>query len=220
MVINKIIQNAPKGVPSVETWGKKIDWSLKEKILKFLIENKESILSIREIATNLKSDYKNTFRVMDSLQPILVSKNKIGNVNHIKIKLIPKQAIYSIEDKRAKEFLQENQKIKLIQNDTRNMNYPFLIVLIFGSVVKKIATKKSDIDICIISDNKLKNKELILKLSLLPMNLEIHDFTLREFESMLKTKEPNISKEIIKNNILLYGIENYYNLISKWMKKE
>jgi len=37
---------------------------------------------------------------------------------------------------------------------------------------------------------------------------------------MLKIKEHNIAKEIVKNNIILYGIENYYNLISKWTKKE
>ena len=41
-----------------------------------------------------------------------------------------------------------------------------------------------------------------------------------EFESMLKTKENNVGKEIVKNNIILYGVENYYNLISRWMKKE
>jgi len=37
---------------------------------------------------------------------------------------------------------------------------------------------------------------------------------------MLNKKELNLAKEIIKNNIILYGIENYYNLISKWTKKE
>jgi hypothetical protein len=37
---------------------------------------------------------------------------------------------------------------------------------------------------------------------------------------MLKTKEKNVGKEIVKNNIILCGIENYYRLIQPWMKKE
>ena len=68
--------------------------------------------------------------------------------------------------------------------------------------------------------NERKTENLISRLELLPLKLEIHDFTVDEFESMLKTKEDNIGKEIVKNNIILYGLENYYNLISKWMKKE
>jgi predicted nucleotidyltransferase len=216
MVTNKI---SPKAL-LLEAKGKKVNWSLKEKILKYLIENKSSQSSIKKISTNLKTDYKNTFQAINNISPDIIFKDKFGNTNLIEIKPMPKQAIYSIEDKRTKEFLQKNKKIQLIQNDIKNINYPFLIVLIFGSVVKKTCTIKSDIDICIISDNKLKIKQLISQLNLLPMNLEIHDFTLSEFESMLKTKEPNISKEIVKNNLILYGIENYYNLISKWTKKE
>ena len=37
---------------------------------------------------------------------------------------------------------------------------------------------------------------------------------------MIEKKKNNLGNEIIKNNIVLYGKENYYNLISEWMKKE
>jgi len=37
---------------------------------------------------------------------------------------------------------------------------------------------------------------------------------------MIEKKQQNLGHEIVKNNIILYGVENYYNLISKWMKKE
>ena len=108
----------------------------------------------------------------------------------------------------------------MVKEDVTSLNYPFLIVLIFGSYIKGTKTDKSDIDLCIISDDKIKSNKLIEKLSLLPFNIEIQNFTVEEFEAMLKIKENNVGKEIIKNNILLFGIENYYNLISKWMKKE
>ena len=94
-----------------------------------------------------------------------------------------------------------------------------MIVLIFGSFAKGKNTSSSDIDICVISDNKKKIKELWEMLNLLSLKLEIQEFTTKEFISMIEKKQNNLGNEIIKSNIILYGIENYYNLISKWMKK-
>src|SRR3989344_1598961 len=194
--------------------------SLKEKILEYLIENKEKAKTIREISIYLKVDYKNTFQAVKNIYPNLISKDKIGNLNLVRIKLISNPEIFSIEYKRTIKFLERNKQLRLIQDDTNSIDYPFFIILIFGSYAKETKTKKSDIDLCIICDNEAKKKELISKFSLLPLKLEIHDFKVSEFESMLDTKKENIAKEIIKNNIILYGIDNYYNLISKWMKKE
>ncbi len=199
--------------------NKEINFSFREKILKFLIENKQE-WSILEIANKLKADYKNTFQAIDQLYPDLVYKEKKGSMNLIEIKSTPNQLLYSVEEKRTKGFLEENKKLKLIKEDIEKISYPFFIVLLFGSVAKKTATEKSDIDICILSDNKEKINELISKLKLLPYKIEIQDFLVKEFESMLNKKENNVAKEITKNNIILYGIENYYNLISRWMKKE
>jgi predicted nucleotidyltransferase len=165
-------------------------------------------------------DYKNTYNIVDYFQPDIISKEKVGNTNLIKIKHIPNQEIFAVERKRAIQFLKDNKQLELVKLDIENINYPFLIVLVFGSYVKKTQTKKSDIDLCILCDNKEKIKELLSKLELLPLKLEIHEFSTNEFEQMLKTKEENVGKEIVKNNIIIYGIENYYNLVSKWMKKE
>jgi len=197
----------------------KEEFSLKEKILKYLIENREKPKTILEISRVLNVDYKNTFQAIKSLSNFIY-KEKFGNTNMIEIISKPSPEIFAVEQKRTKEFLNKIKALKLIQNDARELNYPFFIVLIFGSYAKKENTKNSDIDICIISDNKSKTEELISKLRLLPEKLEIHDFNTKEFESMLDTKKENLAKEIIKYNIILYGIENYYNLISKWMKKE
>ena len=190
----------------------------KEKIIKSLIENKnpQSIMTLSG-ATIL--DYKNTYNIVDELIGI-VSKEKIGNTNLIKINLVPNQEIYNVEDKRTQEFLFKNPKLRLIQNDVEEIGYPFMIVLIFGSYVKNTKTEGSDIDICIISDIKEKTKKLIQSLNLLSLKLEIQEFTTNEFISMIGKTQNNLGHEIVKSNIILYGIENYYNLISKWMKKE
>ncbi len=193
--------------------------SAKEKLLKYLIENKNP-QSILTASGAIVVDYKNTYNIVNKLQPYIISKEKIGNTNLIKLKLVPNQEIFSIENKRTAQFLKENKQLELVKQDVESINYPYFIVLIFGSYVKKTKTERSDLDICIIGDNKEKTKKLISRLELLPIKLEIHNFTTEEFESMLKTKEENVGKEIVKNNVILYGIENYYNLISKWMKKE
>ena len=196
----------------------KIKLKPKEKIIKSLIENKnpQSIMALSAAAI---LDYKNTYNIVDELAGI-ISREKIGNTNLIKLNLAPNQEIYNVENKRTQEFLSKNPKLKLIHKDIEEMGYPFMIVLIFGSYVKNTKMKGSDIDICIISDNKEKSKELINKLKLLSLKLEVHEFTTYEFVSMIEKTQNNLGREIVKNNLVLYGTENYYNLISKWMKKE
>lgn len=195
-----------------------IEFSLKERILKLLIENKEPI-SILQVSNQLKADYKNTFNAIHSYSDVII-KNKQGNTSFIELKIAPSQEIYSIEKKRTEELLSKHPKLKIIRNYLEELNYPFLIVLVFGSYAKGKETENSDIDLCIISDNKNKINELIRQLGLLSLKLEIQDFSSGEFISMIEKKQNNVGNEIIKNNIILYGAENYYNLVSKWMKKE
>lgn len=195
-----------------------VNYTLKEKIVKFLIENGGETNSIRKISQSIVADYKNTYNAIKELQ--IVSQEKMGNTNSIELNLRPSQEIMVVEEKRTEEFLDKNPGLKVIKTYTENLNYPFLIVLVFGSYVKKTKTEKSDIDLCIISDNKKEVLKLREKLSILALNLEIQEFSTSEFVSMMGRKQSNLGHEIIKKNVILYGKENYYNLISKWMKKE
>jgi len=192
----------------------------KEKLLKYLIEHKEPV-SIMQVSEAVSIDYKNAYGYAKELtaSEAIISRI-IGKTKLIEINLSPNQEIYNVEQKRTQEFLFKNSKLRVLKNYIRDLNYPFLIVLIFGSYVKNEKTELSDIDTCIISDNINKTKELQEKLNLLSLKLEIHEFTTKEFISMIEKKQKNLGHEIIKNNIIFYGIENYYNLISKWMKKE
>ncbi len=196
-----------------------INLSLKERIIKLLIENKKQ-WTILQISKNLNADYKNTYQEINKMHPNILVKEKKGSINLIELKLLPDPQIFQTERKRTGLFLEKNRIFRLFLDDIVSLNYPFFIVLVFGSYVKNTWTKKSDIDICIISDDENKAKEIISKFKLSPFRLDIQTFSTREFISMINTKEANVGKEIIQNNIILYGIENYYNLISKCMKKE
>lgn len=204
----------------VKTKKNKTKLKPKEKIIKALIENKEpqSILSLSGSAV---VDYKNTYNIVNELlvSGAIVSK-VMGNTKPVRLNISPNQEIFSVEEKRTQEFLLKNPKLKIVKNYIEEINYPFLIVLIFGSYVKEKQTNTSDIDICIISDNEEKTKALLNRLNLLSLKLEIQEFTTKEFVSMIEKSQRNLGHEIVKSNIILYGTENYYNLISKWMKTE
>jgi len=192
----------------------------KEKLIKALIENKEpqSILSLSGSAV---VDYKNTYNYVGELIASgAIVQMVIGKTKFIQLSLSSNQEIFSVEQNRTEEFLLKYPKLKVVKNYAEELNYPFLIVLVFGSYVKNTKTESSDIDICIISDNKDKTNELHEKLSLLSLKLDIQEFTLKEFVSMIDKNQNNLGHEIVKNNLILYGAENYYNLISKWMKRE
>lgn len=196
-----------------------IKLSSKERIIENLIENKEP-RSILSLSGSVVIDYKNTYNIVNELQTTIISKEKIGNTSLVRLNLVPNQEIYSVENKRMEEFLFRHPKLNIVKRYIEELGYPFMIVLVFGSYAKGTKTEGSDIDICMISDNKKETKELRERLNLLSLKLEIHEFTTKEFVSMIEKSQKNLGHEIVKNNIILYGIENYYNLISKWMKKE
>jgi predicted nucleotidyltransferase len=196
-----------------------IKYSPRERVLKYLLENK-SPQSIMAVSKATMLDYKNAYSLITELFPSIISKEKIGNTNIISLKLVSNPQIYSVENKRTAQFLSNHPKLKVLHRYIEEFNYPFLIVLIFGSYAKNAQTENSDIDICIISDNKEKTIQLQKKLDILSLKLEIHEFTIMEFISMIEKNKNNLGHEIAKDNIILYGAENYYNLMSKWMNKE
>ncbi|MFT4311373.1 MAG: nucleotidyltransferase domain-containing protein [Candidatus Woesearchaeota archaeon] len=197
-----------------------INYNIKEKIIKYLIENKKPT-SIRKLSQATNLDYKNTHNaIFDLSKNKIIEKNKIGNTNQITLNLFPNTLLYGVENKRLKQLLIKNQELKIIKEDIKEIGYPFMIVLIFGSYAKQKNTQNSDVDICIISDNLTKTNKLIENINLLTAKTEIQTFTVEEFTSMINKKNNNVGNEIIKNNIILQGIENYYELISKWTNPE
>ncbi|MFH1431511.1 MAG: nucleotidyltransferase domain-containing protein, partial [Nanoarchaeota archaeon] len=174
---------------------KSLNFKPKEKVIKYLIENKEPV-SIKHLSGSVAIDYKNTYNYIGDLTASgAIVQKIIGNTAPVEINLTPNQEIYNVEQKRTQEFLSENPKLKLIKQDIEEINYPCMIVLVFGSYVKKVKSKNSDVDICLISDNKSKTKELIERLNLLSLKLEIQEFTTSEFISMIEKNQRNLGHE-------------------------
>ena len=183
------------------------------KILQLLID-KNGPFTIREIAKKIKADYKITHTAVQRLlhKNILVSKT-IGkstscrlNGNYYGLD------IYRAENGRKEALLRNNDIKGLYQEVMGKAATSFFIFLVFGSYAKGKRTPSSDIDILLISNEKGFEEKISGILLLLPLKTHSLVFTEEEFIRMKDAKKPNVVKEAIENNIILYGVEDYYRL--------
>ena len=183
------------------------------KIINLFIE--ENIpKTIREISKKIKSDYKITHTATQRLlgKNILISK-KIGQSSLCELNnSFYSSDIYAVENKR-KDNLLKNKNLKQLYHEVIvKIKSAFFIFIIFGSYATGKQTKSSDIDILFVSNEQGFEENISNALSLLPLKTHALVFTEDEFIRMKDSKKSNVVKEIIKNNVILYGIENYYRL--------
>lgn len=95
----------------------------------------------------------------------------------------------------------------------------FYTFLITGSYARNQQTEKSDIDAVIIVDDCVETNKiyatlrLTCELNIPPVHLYV--FKKSEFKEMLINNEPNYGKEITKNNIILCGGREYYEIMNE-----
>jgi len=182
------------------------------KIIRLFIEEKEP-KTIREISKRIKADYKITYTAAKRLleKKILlgkeVGKSMLCELNSYYYGV----EIYSAEHKRKEELL-KNKNISLMYKEVMKNSGAFFIFLVFGSYAKGKETANSDIDIMVVSNEKEAEKRVNEVISLMPLKTHVLFFTEEEFIRMKDSKKPNVVKEAVKDNIILYGIENYYKI--------
>ena len=183
------------------------------KVISLFIEEKTP-KTIREISKKIKSDYKITHTATQRLleKNILLSK-KIGQSSLCELdNLFYGSEIYVAESKRKDNLLKNKDLKQLYQEVMAKIKSTFFIFLIFGSYAAGKSTKSSDIDILFVSNEQGFEEKISNTLSLLPMKTHAFVFTEEEFIRMKDSKKSNVIKEMIKNNVILYGVENYYRL--------
>lgn len=183
------------------------------KIINLFIEE-NTPKTIREISKKIKSDYKITHTAAQRLlkRRIILSK-KIGQSSLCELNnLFYGSEIYVAENKRKDNLLINKNLKQLYQEITSKINTIFFIFIIFGSYSKGEQTKSSDIDLLFVSNEKKFEENISNILSLLPIKTHAFVFTEEEFIRMKDSKKSNVVKEMIKSNVILYGVENYYRL--------
>lgn len=186
-------------------------------IIRYLIENKNEELNILRISKEMKMDYKTVYSIVRRLEKeSLLKLESFGQ--SIRVKLIHQvnPIIFEAEYNRRKDFL-KNKNIAVMLNDFKNaLKSKCCIILIFGSYAKKTQTKNSDIDLMFIVPigmEELFEKDVSRVARSLPLPIHPLVFSEKQFLEMAYAKESNVGQEALKNNIVLYGIETYYEMI-------
>jgi predicted nucleotidyltransferase len=156
-------------------------------------------------------------------------KNKV-----LKTEKIGKITVYSLNLDLVKariyagmtlEFVAWNKKYipySELQILLEKMPYANYVSLITGSYAKNIHKNDSDVDLVVIVEDGLEKKKIIAELKL-QSELSIPEIHLQvffnsEFIEMLKNKEANFGKELVKNCLVLSQGQTYLWLIDEAIK--
>lgn len=203
-----------------------------EKILKLFYDDLYAQFTINEIAHRTDISYSYVYRQIEELKNknILIieqrSNRKYCKPNYRNPEV--KTGFVKISNQIAEDFLKKRDKIffvveKLLSVLPQKTEFNLLSIVLFGSLVKGINSKKSDIDLFIIVPSKEKYDEAIdmecVALSK-GFGVEINPIVSEPTNllNMLSEKEQNLGKEILKNKIILFGAEKFWELIFEVIK--
>jgi len=186
-------------------------------IIKFLIEHKNEELNILNISKAIKMDYKNAHSIIKRLEKAsVISIETFGQSNRIKLNESLNPLVFEAEFERRKEILKDKNIAAMLSSFKRAITSKMYILLLFGSYAKKTNTKNSDIDLIFIcpDGNEEKFEKTADRIARsLPLPLHVLVFSETQFNEMINAKESNVGQEALKNNIILYGIEQYYGMM-------
>ena len=186
----------------------------KDKILEFLLSNKNTEFTIRSISKNISVYYKAVYIIVNELiqNKIIIAKKAGQSILCLINQKLFNADVFKAELTRQEELL-KNKNFSVLQSYFNDIKEPFFILLLFGSYASGKQNKNSDIDLMLITDDEKIKKQVKGKIPLIPLKIHLVDYTSEEFISMIKTTEFNVGKEAFNNNIILLGIEDYYRLI-------
>jgi len=155
---------------------------------------------LREIARTLKKPHATVLRKLNDLVNMQILDYKIEGRNKvffIKNNLNSKNYVYSAEIYKLSKLIEKYPELGVIFEDIKK-SLPKLMIVLFGSYAKGIEKRESDIDIYIeTANNSIKEK---IKGINSKINVKIGKF---DTTSLL-------IKEIIKNHVILRGVEQFY----------
>ena len=205
---------------------------MQDKIIKLFYNDVYAQFTINEIARKTNISYSYVYRQVEGLKnkKILVveqrSNRKYCRPNYESPDV--KTSFVKISNQMAEDFLKKRDKIffvveKLLSVLPKKTDFNLLSVVLFGSLAKGTDFKKSDIDLFILVPSKNKYDEIIdmecVALSK-GFDIEVNPIVSEPTNllTMLKNKEHNVAKEILKNKIILFGAEKFWELILEVIK--
>lgn len=205
---------------------------MQDKIIKLFYDDLYAEFTINELANKTNISYSYVHGQVEKLKGkgILVVNQRTNrkycrpDYNNPEVKT----SFVKISNQIAENFLKKKDKIffvveKLLSVLPQKTDFNLLSVVLFGSLAKGTDSKKSDIDLFILVPSKKKYDETIdtecVALSR-SFGIEINPMVSEPASllTMLKDKEHNVAKEILKNKIILFGAEKFWELILEVIK--
>lgn len=185
-----------------------------EEIVVFLLNNHSNDVNISKIAKGLKMDYKTAYEIIKRLEKEnVVMLETFGGSSKVSLTNLLSIQLYNAEKKRREDILKDKNLSVILKYFEEGLPTKLYVLLLFGSYAKKTNTKHSDIDLFFIMSDEKFESSINRIASLIPLNIHVNIFTEKEFISMKNSKEITVGSEAIKSNIILHGIESYYELI-------
>ncbi len=199
-----------------------------KQILRLFYNDPNNSYSIRSLAQKLNKAYSYVYGQVNALaQKGVLKKKKLGaaiycSLNYGNDDLM--RLLIEIEGDNFKEFLKIEKKLSKPLRELKDRlpertNFNLISAVLFGSYAKGNAVPKSDLDLFFIISLKDQYRELIESESLslsrrYRININPVLAEPMEFVKMVRAKEPNLAHEIIRNKIILYGREKFWELVS------
>ena len=174
--------------------------SLELDIIKVLLKSENHV---RGIAKNLGESHSTIMRKLNNLQKENVVDYKIEGKNKrffLKNNILSRNYIQKAELQKLSTLLRTYPELSIIFEEIVEKTNERLIVL-FGSYAKGLAKKESDIDIYI--ETKSRSVKKTIEEIHSKINVKIGHFDIKSL----------LIKEIIKDHVIIRGIEVFYDLL-------
>jgi len=171
--------------------------------------------TIRSISIKIKKPYQQVHRVIQELKDKkILSIKEVGKGKVCELAL-SNETISVLSFLDEQEALERN--ITLIKDILQHKELLDDIVLVTGSYTKGTETKKSDIDLVVITKEDAFSKQRLIENLTALLLPKVHPIaiTQKDFVSMLTDKKASFGKEIFKQRLIYRGASRYYELIKE-----
>ena len=191
------------------------------RLLQLFDQNFNSEFTINQIAKKTGFDYAYVNRETNKLiKKGIISKKTVGNAHLCSLDLKNDGTIaiiFDYETHKKSSFYEGHKVLKTYFLDflKEAKRYSIHSLIIFGSYAKGLETKKSDLDVLAVLENKKQSDSIrgLINNAFKLSDIEINPIIVgkKDFVEMLANKASlNIGKEALKSHIILYGIERFW----------
>lgn len=183
----------------------------KLRIINFLGKNIGKSFTMHQLSKLSDIPYATFYRVVGKMQNLLIV-NTVGKSKTVELNtqnLVTKNYLIISSQEERDEFLKKQPILKKINDELPEGNYS---VLLFGSYAKGKQTTKSDIDLVVINKTGEKSLSFSRYETLFKVTINPLYFTPKEVITMFKDKEENVMKQALKNHVILYNPEIFWNI--------